>query len=149
MQASPPLGDAWEREVVSRLPTDLQEQARVLGAFQRQRGLGCPSDLWRALLAYGLGVLSFLRLGVWLGRGRTDQGECVQDCIYERQRYRVRRIALRLPKEQAELARKRLRASGSKHGHRVSRQALARAEWVLLIPTLEQASWSPGAVLRL
>ena len=56
---------AWNEVVSTRLPMDLEAQARQLKAWTRQRGLRCVSDLLRALLVYACCQYSFRELGMW------------------------------------------------------------------------------------
>jgi hypothetical protein len=64
-QATPPHPDLWSTEIVPHLPPDLEQQARFLGAFQRQRALKCATDLLRALLAAVLLSSSLQHLSAW------------------------------------------------------------------------------------
>jgi hypothetical protein len=51
LQAPPAPTDEWATEVVSRLPENAQQQARVLHAFERSRQIRSASDLLRGVLA--------------------------------------------------------------------------------------------------
>jgi hypothetical protein len=55
----------WEQEVVPRLPSGWQAQAKACQAFVRVRELRSASDLLRGVLAYVLCVHSFRHLGIW------------------------------------------------------------------------------------
>jgi hypothetical protein len=65
LQTQALIGDAWSTDIVPRLPSDLEEQAKILKAFQRKRGISCPSDLLRGLLAYALEGFSTRTWGAW------------------------------------------------------------------------------------
>lgn len=60
------LNDAqWEQVVKTRLPSDLEAQARQLKAWSRQRGVRSVSDLLRALLVLACCRYSWRELGMW------------------------------------------------------------------------------------
>jgi hypothetical protein len=65
--ASALVNDQWSREVVPRLPQQVNEQAKRLKAFVRVREVKSATDLLRGLLAYVLcgSAASFRRLGAW------------------------------------------------------------------------------------
>lgn len=56
--------DDWTKEVVPRLPIQLEEQARKLKAIEREREISRASDLLRGLLAYVYVAHSFAHLGM-------------------------------------------------------------------------------------
>jgi Transposase DDE domain len=51
--------------MIPRLPVNVEEQARVLGALQRRRGIKQASHLLRAILSWILCQRSLRQLGVW------------------------------------------------------------------------------------
>ena len=65
VQLPPQLLDLWETEIVPQLPEKLEEQARVLKAYQRHQEIERASDLLRAILSWVLGGCSFRQLGCW------------------------------------------------------------------------------------
>lgn len=70
-QPLPPLqevdlsDEAWTHTVTTRLPVQLEEQARTLGAWTRQRKVRNATDLLRALLVYAACQYSYRELGMW------------------------------------------------------------------------------------
>src|SRR5438132_8631589 len=67
--AAPLQGVSWNEEdwqgMLKRLPSNGQEQAVKLKAWQRVRKLAQVSDLLRALLVYAACGYSFRQLGLW------------------------------------------------------------------------------------
>jgi Transposase DDE domain len=57
--------DEWSKEILPRLPANLEEQAMKLKAFERSRKLVCATDLLRGLLAYVYIAHSFAHLSIW------------------------------------------------------------------------------------
>ena len=56
---------AWNEVVATKLPANLEEQARLHKAWSRKRGISSVSDLLRALLVYACCQYSFRELGMW------------------------------------------------------------------------------------
>src|SRR5436190_22109906 len=56
---------AWNEVVTTKLPANLEEQARLHKAWSRKRGVSSVSDLLRALLVYACCQYSFRELGMW------------------------------------------------------------------------------------
>lgn len=56
--------DDWTKEVVPRLPIQMEEQARKFKAIEREREISRASDLLRGLLAYVYVAHSFAHLGM-------------------------------------------------------------------------------------
>ena len=56
---------AWSEVVSTRLPANLEAQARQLNAWTRKRGLRSVHDLLRAFLVYACCQYSFRELGMW------------------------------------------------------------------------------------
>ena len=65
LQVSDPAAQDWQRLVQERLPSNLESQARALGAFVRVRRIGSASLLLRALLCYVLSLSSLKDLSMW------------------------------------------------------------------------------------
>jgi hypothetical protein len=57
--------DDWTKEVVPRLPAQLEAQANKLKGFERSRKIVCATDLLRGLLAYVYTAHSFVHLSMW------------------------------------------------------------------------------------
>lgn len=65
LQAVDPATDEWTKEVIPRLPSAMEDQAKALKAFERSRQIRSASDLLRGVLAYVFTVHSFVHLSIW------------------------------------------------------------------------------------
>jgi hypothetical protein len=70
-------------------------------------------------------------------------------CCWQGCRYRVRLVAAKLDPAAARQARRRQRRKAQKAGRRLTAPTRAVAAWILVITTLEAATWSPADVLTL
>ncbi len=88
-------------------------------------------------------------IAAWLQRGRGQVRHQHVSCRINGHTCPVRLLALRLPPAQAQQARLRALRNAQKHGRQVRALTLALAEWVLLVTTLDVATWPVRAVQRL
>ena len=65
LQVSDPASADWQQLVQERLPSNLESQARTLGAFVRVRRISSASLLLRAILCYVLSLSSLKDLSMW------------------------------------------------------------------------------------
>lgn len=70
-------------------------------------------------------------------------------CRWEGQRYAVRLVAATLPPAAARQAHRRQRRKAQKAGRTLTAPTRAVASWLLVITTLEAATWSPADVLAM
>ncbi|MCA1599895.1 MAG: transposase, partial [Chloroflexi bacterium] len=85
----------------------------------------------------------------WLGKTGGAVRSHTAWCRYGGQRYVVRVVALKLSVAAARAARKRKRQRAQDRGNRISPVTLLLAGWVVLVTTLDAATWSAEDVLRL
>jgi hypothetical protein len=65
MQVSDPAATDWQQLVQERLPSNLESQAKALGAFVRVRHLGSASHATAGMLCYVLSLSSLKELSMW------------------------------------------------------------------------------------
>ncbi len=90
-----------------------------------------------------------LAIPAWVQRGRGPVRHVAAGCAYRGQRFAVRLLALRLPPQAAREARVRATRRAQKHSRRVRAETLRMAAWVLVVTTLDEATWPTTAVARL
>jgi hypothetical protein len=100
--------------------------------FPLETDAGCPFNVLR-----------------WLRQRGSPEREWVGWCQWRGQRYRVRLLAAKLDAQATQHARRRKRRKAQKAGRTITAPTLAVAGWLLLITTLEAATWSAADVLSL
>jgi hypothetical protein len=83
----------------------------------------------------------------WLRQRGSPEREWVGWCRWQGQRYRVRLVAAKLDAQATQRARCRTRRKAQKAGRPLTAPTLAVAGWLLLITTLDAATWSVADVL--
>src|SRR6266571_2899460 len=83
----------------------------------------------------------------WLRQRGSPEREWTGWCRWQGHRYRVRLIAATLDAKATQAARRRQRRKAQKAGRTITAPTLAVAGWLLLITTLDAATWSAADVL--
>src|SRR5438093_9813 len=83
----------------------------------------------------------------WLRQRGSPEREWTGWCRWQGHRYRVRLIAAKLDAKATQAARRRQRRKAQKAGRTITAPTLAVAGWLLLITTLDAATWSAADVL--
>src|SRR5919199_2735176 len=84
----------------------------------------------------------------WLRQRGSAEREWHGWCRWQQQRYRVRLIAAKFEAQTTQRARCRRRRKAQKAGRAITAPTLLVAGWLLLITTLEAATWSVADVLE-
>jgi Transposase DDE domain len=83
----------------------------------------------------------------WRRQPGSSEREWLGWCQWQKQRYRVRLIAAKFDAQTTQRARARRRRKAQKAGRTITAPTLLVAGWLLLITTLEAATWSTADVL--
>jgi Transposase DDE domain len=85
----------------------------------------------------------------WLMAQHGDTATWSGWCRHGRKQVAIRLIAMRLPADKCAAAMKRRRRKAQKNGRTVSARALALAQWMVLVTTLDATTWPAADVLAL
>lgn len=83
----------------------------------------------------------------WLRQRGSPEREWTGWCRWQGHRYRVRLMAAKLDAKATQAARRRQRRKAQKAGRTITAPTLAVAGWLVLITTLDAATWSAADVL--
>jgi hypothetical protein len=126
-------GSGYRRSVALAVRQHADVLLRIHPAtFPLETEAGQPFSVWR-----------------WLRRPGGTTREWHGWCGWQGCRYRVRLVAATLDPAAARQARRRQRRTAQKAGRRLTAPTRAVAGWILVITTLEAATWSAADVLAL
>jgi hypothetical protein len=83
----------------------------------------------------------------WLRQQGSSEREWLGWCQWQKPRYRVRLIAAKFDAQPTQRARSRRRRKAQQAGRTITAPTLLVAGWLLLLTTLEAATWSGADVL--